>query len=229
MNQFHQIESPSLENAAKEGVMVYHMVRENQSYRSMACLSKLIRVVFQQDMYKCSKDKARAIVSNVFEPMIISEIMSELDKAAFVTISTDASNFKAIKIFPVMIRYFIPTKGVRTRLIEFSSEPGETGEIIFDLVDRTMIKWNIHEKTVAFCADNAPVNFGSIERTGDRNVFARLKAKYGDNLLGIGCLMHICHNTLDSGRSEALPHDIEAVLVKIYKHFHIYHCLEKMV
>jgi len=42
----------------------------------------------------------------------------------------DASNKKDIKIVPVIIRYFQPEFGIKVKLLEFKSVPGETTEIL---------------------------------------------------------------------------------------------------
>lgn len=46
-----------------------------------------------------------------FEPMVFSQIQQELERAHFVSVSTDASNRKAIKMFPVLFRYYLPKEG----------------------------------------------------------------------------------------------------------------------
>ena len=53
----------------------------------------------------------------------------ELGKANFVTVTIDASNRKEIKLVPVVVRYFVPDIGVKVKLLEFKSLPGETAEM----------------------------------------------------------------------------------------------------
>lgn len=103
--------------AAKEGMQVYHAVRHNQSFHSMQCTSDIIRTVYNEPTFTCSYTKATAILTGVFEPMILSQIKNELNEALFVCISTDTSNHKEIKMYPVIARYFLPLEGVKTRLI----------------------------------------------------------------------------------------------------------------
>lgn len=205
--------------AAKEAVQVYHMLQHNQSFESMKCTSKMIRDVYGETDFKCSATKAAAIVSGVFEPMIISQIESELEKAQFITMSTDASNHKELKMFPILIRYFLPTEGVKTRLIELQNLPGETGEQIFAMLEAAWSKWNIQNKMIAYCADNAPVNFGSVDRTGDKNVFKRMQDVFNNNLIGMGCLAHILHNTPHDACLTNIPYDFNQILTLIHKQF----------
>jgi hypothetical protein len=59
----------------------------------------------------------------------------ELKRAHFVCISTEASNRKAIKMFPVLFRYYLPKNGVKTRLVELKRLPGERAKQIVDLLN----------------------------------------------------------------------------------------------
>lgn len=58
-------------------------------------------------------------------------------------------------------------------------------------------------------------------RRGQNNVYALLKKELGRNIIGIGCGAHIVHNTIQHA-VDVLPIEIEALVVKIYKYFHIY-------
>lgn len=50
--------------AAMEAVFVYHTVKENQTFTSTNCMSKLIRTIFsEKDDFKCAETKAEAILS----------------------------------------------------------------------------------------------------------------------------------------------------------------------
>jgi hypothetical protein len=73
------------------------------------------------------------------------------------------------------------------------------------------------EKLVAFCADNAPVNFGGPNHQGENSVFSRLRARQ-ESLVPIGCPAHILHNAARKA-SENLPIDMEAIIFKIASHF----------
>lgn len=147
-------------------------------------------------------------------------ILEDLSKCNYVSISTDASNHGYIKIFPVLVRYFIPTVGVHIRVLDVSSEPGEKSEIIANLIRSVAREYGLDIKVVAFCGDNAKVNFGGITRGGKNNVLSRLK-EWFPHLIGIGCTAHIAHNSLKHA-CNALPFDVEYIVVKIYSHFYIY-------
>lgn len=212
---------PHLINAAKEGMQVYHMVRHNQSFESMKCTSEIIRCVYDQKQFACSATKARAIVTGVFEPMILNQIENELEQALYVCLSTDTSSHNEICMYPIIARYFLPLQGIKTRLIDFSNLFSETGKDIFDVLKMTYETWKIGDKISSFCGDNCPTNFGTVDRErGKKNVFARLKEALGDNLVGIGCTAHILHNAPEDACLNVLPFDIQHILVLIYKQFY---------
>lgn len=84
-----------------------------------------------------------------------------------------------------------------------------------------MKNYQIENKVIVFSADNAPTNFGSIHRTGDKNVFKQLKEKVNPHMIGAGCVAHIVHNAIESA-CDQLSIDVEYVAVKIYTHFYRY-------
>lgn len=98
--------------------------------------------------YSCSRTKAEAIVCKVLAPFSAESIAPELNQCRFGTLLTDASNHGNIKMFPVMVRYFVPTSGVRVELLEFTAEPGETGEITFNVLKRTWEAHGLEKKVV---------------------------------------------------------------------------------
>lgn len=205
---------------ACEATWTYHLIKQSHSFRSSDCSSKIFRTCFKMLKFSCGRTKCEAIVTDVLAPHVETMIANELEKCSFVCISTDASNHGSTKIFPVAVRYFLPTVGIRVRLLEFSAEKGETSEIITALLMKTAEKNNILKKIVAFAGDNAKTNFGGETRGGQNNVFARLKKEF-PHLIGVGCAAHIVHNTLKYA-CDAMPFDVESTVVKIYSHFYIY-------
>lgn len=206
--------------AAREGVWAYHSVQSNHSFRSSDCASKLLRTCFDIENFHCARTKNEAIVTNVFAPHAEGVLQAELSERNYICLSTDASNRKSTKMFPILVRYFIPTIGVRVKLLEFSTEKGETSEIISSLIIATAEKKHIINKIAGFCGDNCPTNFGSRDHQGKNNVCYRLKERI-PQLLGIGCCAHISHNTLKHA-CDCLPIDIECIVVKIYSYFYIH-------
>jgi hypothetical protein len=84
-----------------------------------------------------------------------------LSKSNFVTI-IDASNRK--EVVPCVVPYFIPEQGVKVKLLDFSSVPGETKEILTYYLLSDVKKHDLSKKVVGFCGDNCNTNFGGIKR-----------------------------------------------------------------
>ncbi|XP_031626296.1 uncharacterized protein LOC116342721 [Contarinia nasturtii] len=145
----------------------------------------------------------------------------ELESCNFVSIATDASNHGAIKMFPVVVRYFAALEGLKTKVLDLSDQKGETADIIVNLLSVTANNYDIENKIVVFSGDNAPTNFGSVHRTGSKNVFKQLKQRFNANMIGAGCTAHSLHNAIGNA-SDKLDIDVEYIAVKIYTHFYRY-------
>lgn len=176
---------------------------------------------FFNPKFTCARTKCEAIVTNVLCPYIMNQVKTELKDANFVTVFTDASNHKDVKLFPLMIRYFVPLAGVKVKILDMQSLPGETAQTICKFLVDALQRHGLTEKVVGFCADNANTNFGGLKRRGRNNVFAIMQDDLGRKLLGIGCAAHIVHNAIQTA-GDCLPIDVEAVIMKIYYYFYIY-------
>lgn len=208
------------ELAIAEATYVFHTIAHNQTFRSLDCTSKLIRTFFEPK-FTCARTKAEAIVRNVLAPSSVHEMLRALQDVNFLTVFTDASNHKDIKLFPIVIRYFDQIEGIQLKLLDCVSLPGETSEIVATAVSDTLEKYKLEAKVAAFCADNAPINFGGLQRRGTNNVFSKLKDSVNKPIIGVGCNAHIVHNTMQTA-ADLLPIDIESVVIKLYGHFHVY-------
>lgn len=203
--------------SAREGVWAYHLIKSNHSFSSSDCSSKLLRTCFGIENFHCARTKCEAIATNVFAPYAEKVLQTELSDRNYICLSTDASNHGNIKLMPVVVRYFIPTIGIRVKLLEFTTATGEKSENISSLIIETAEKKQIVNKLVGFCADNCPANFGTREHRGENNAYYHLKQRI-PKLFGIGCCAHIVHNTLKHA-CDYLPIDIECITVKIYNYF----------
>ncbi|KAL4126194.1 hypothetical protein QTP88_010420 [Uroleucon formosanum] len=223
LNFFKKTDSPSskdFEVTAAEATWAYHTVQESHSFRSNDCASRLIQTCFEQK-FKCARTKSEAIVVNVLAPMAIHELNDHLHKANCITLLTDASNHGSTKLFPVLVRYFLPYEGVQVKILDFQEQPGETSDIIVDYLKQVLTKNELTSKIVAFCGDNTNCNFGGKNRKGVNNVYAKLNTSLGRTLIGIGCGAHIIHNAVKTA-ADCLPVDFECIIVKIYSFFYIY-------
>lgn len=209
-----------LQVAASEALFVYHSIIHNHSYRSLDCTSNLIQTLYEKK-FTCKRTKAEAIVKNVLAPFYISELKNKLVSVHYVTLFSDASNHKDIKLFPTLIRYFDKKNGIQTKLLDFVSLPGETSELISESILNLIQEHDLQNKFVALCADNTNTNFGGLSRKGHNNILARLKTKLKKEIMGIGCAAHIVHNAMQT-TCDLMPLDIENIVVKLYSHFYIY-------
>ena len=206
--------------AAKEATFAYHSAVHNLSFKTADCSSKLISKLFEPK-FSSARTKTEAIILNAIVPLAAEELKNDLKEINFVTLTADASNRKDVKVIPVMVRYFWPEEGVKSKLLDFHSVPGETADIITNCLVSTLKKNDLTQKIVAYCGDNCNTNFGGVKRKGKNNVFSYLKKELGRNIVGVGCGAHIVHNCIQTA-VDVLSIEVEALVVKIYKYFYIY-------
>lgn len=164
--------------AAFEGAWAYHVVNANNSFLSTDCTSELFRECFGMKNFHSARTKMEAIVKNIIAPVGETIVKEDLLNCNYVTSTTDASNHGNTKLMPVMVRYFKPTEGVRVKMLEFTSVPNETSDTISSLLISTAEQNNIAEKVAGFGGDNCNTNFGSVERSGENNVYHKLPGIY---------------------------------------------------
>jgi hypothetical protein len=83
----------------------------------------------------------------VIATMAIDELHEKLSKSNFVTITIDASNRKEeVKTAPCFVRYFAPEQGVKVKLLDFQSVPGETKEILTNYLLSVVKKHDFSKK-----------------------------------------------------------------------------------
>lgn len=206
--------------ALAETVFAFHTVVHNQSFRSMDCTSKIIQRQFQKK-FSCARTKTEAIIKKVLAPFAISELKQELENVDFISIFSDASNHKDVKLFPTIIRFFSLNSGIVVKILDVVSLPGETSELISTHLIEILNNFNLTNKLVAYCADNANTNFGGVARKGTKNIFHILNEKVPQKILGIGCSAHIINNAIQTA-TDLLPIDIDTIINKIYSHFYIF-------
>lgn len=206
--------------AAKEAVFSYHTARHDFSFNSTTCTSKLINNLY--DPKFCSaKTKSEAIIVNIIAPDIFESVIQKLQQVNFITVIIDASNRLDKKLVPILVRFFYKNE-IETKLLEFQELPGETSVILSEYIFKALEKYKLTEKVICFCADNTNTNFGGVKRKGTENVFTKLQSKMDRPLIGIGCAAHIVHNCVHSAVNKLPALDIECVIVKIFKYFHIF-------
>jgi hypothetical protein len=127
---------------------VYHAVKHYHSYNSTDCGLKLDAIVFPDSsitkQLACSRTKSEALVECVLAPKSVEGIVSDLTSVSDVSctprlfsVSTDASNMKNRKHFPVCLQYFC-VDGVRKKLLDFVEQNSETSNEIADMIMATL-------------------------------------------------------------------------------------------
>lgn len=208
--------------AAVEGVWAYHVVKANHSstFASSDCASKILRTCSDVTKFHCARTRCEAIAVNVLAPYSNNVMKAELEKFHYVCVSVDASNCGNIKLMPVVVRYFLPTIGVRIKMLAISSEKGETSLILTKLIKQTIENYQLNDKFVGLCGENCATNFENREHGGVQNVYACLKP-WKPDLIGIDCATRIVHNALKSA-CDTMPFDVECVVDKIFSEFYFY-------
>jgi hypothetical protein len=133
------------------------------------CLSTLIKKIYEPK-FSSARTKSEAIITNVLSPYILGEVTEDLNKMKSITVNSDASNKKDIKLFPIVVRYFLPNCGVQDKIIDFISLPGETCDLQCAMLNEVSDKFALQNIIVALCADNTNTNFGGCKRLGKNNV-----------------------------------------------------------
>lgn len=223
------ISSSSPENnkiAIAELTIAYHTVKHHQSFRSADCGNKLYPALFADSKiatkFSSARTKSAALINGILGPYALETVITEARTKTFYSISTDASNHKAIKMFPVILQYFSEKEGILQKLVRLDHLNDEKAETIANYCIETVRKLNLESSCcTAFCGDNANTNFGGLQRRGVNNIFFKLKRNFAASIEGIGCPAHILHNCVQTA-ADTLKIDVECIVLKIYNYFSIY-------
>lgn len=206
--------------AAQEALIAYHTARHNLSFRSNDCLSKIIKCVFETK-YGMARTKTGVVITKLIAPMINSSVDSLIETVPFASLIVDTSNHKNIKMLPIVMRCFDPLNGIINKLLCIEILKDEKSTTLSQTVLKVMDEKSLREKLVGITADNTNVNFGGVNRRGTENLFRKLQNELKREIIGCGCLAHIAHNSISAG-CEVIPIELDAIAVKIYKHFCIH-------
>ena len=134
----------------------------------------------------------------------------ELKLAGFFPIGSDASNKGNKKLFPVTVRYFSRTEGLKDGLLDFYNDNDETSQAIADQL-KTIIEGNeLNLKYVSsYSADNASVNYGK-----HPSLFQKLKQQ-NNNIVPANCNCDVMNNTIKYAL-KAFSFDVESFVIKCY-------------
>jgi hypothetical protein len=143
-------------------------------------------------------------------PHLVAMENRDLNEISCSSASTDGSNHGSLKQFLVMVQYFHKVHGNTFILIDLNSTSNEKSETTANYITRTLKDHGLLTKSIAFSGDNTNINFGGINRSGNKNIFHALKYKLKKELVGFGCPAHILQHGPDT-----LSVDIECIVMKI--------------
>ena len=215
------------EVAAAEATMAFHTVKHHYSYKSNDCTSTLMAKIFPDSStakkFSCARTKIEAIINNVLAPASVQCVLNDIEKHEIMHlgVSTDGSNHKSTKLFPIVIQYFDwKNGGMQSKLLDVRSLKDETSLTIANEVKETLKKRRLFDKCISFTGDNCNTNFGGIHQKRRNNVFTHLKSEV-PTLVGVGCPAHILNNCLHHGVNQ-MSLDLESIIYRTYQHFSIY-------
>lgn len=211
--------------AVVEATLGFHILKHHMSFNSSNCTTDLLKHMFEDSEtakhLSSAKTKTAMIGKKVIAPYCISKIIESISNISFISIFTDASNHNSEKMFPILIQYFTINEGICSKLINLKTLPNKKAQTICYLLIKTLKKWNLVDKCIAFSADNCNTNFGGVRRAGTENVYSLLNREMQKNLIGIGCPVHIIHNAAKKGL-DTISIDVQSIIMKIYNHFLVY-------
>ncbi len=176
-------------------------------------MSNIIQQIADSN-YSSSASKSAAICKGLFGTKAEQELRSDLEKVNHIAIAFDSSSIHNIKVLPLLAIFFHRRKGLQHRLLALVDlKQGGTADCTVWAIKKVLEIYRISHKISAIVADNCPTNFGSVDRQGPNNIFQQLTEeynfikkfnsnfnnsifRYGDKLIGVGCLAHIVNNAL---------------------------------
>jgi hypothetical protein len=141
-------DSESNKIAANEALVAYCAVRHGQNFRANFYLSTLIKKIYEPKLFS-ARTTSEVIITNVLSPYISGEVIEDLNKTKSITVSLDGSNKKDIKLFPIVVWYFLRNCGVQDIIIDLISLPGETSDLQSAMLKEISDKFALQTKIVA--------------------------------------------------------------------------------
>lgn len=181
------------------------------SFKTRYCTSKLVKELFKPN-FSVAHTRTEATIVSVISTYIFNEMLSDLKSVNYITVSTDCSNKKDVKLTPT-VRYFILHDAVNVKLLYFKEVLSETNDISPYHIFEDIQKYSLESKIFSLCADNNNTNFGVL--IGEcMECFSKKQQTLERAILGIGCSAHIVHNTVQTACTILLV-DVQAITVKL--------------
>ncbi|KAK7901223.1 hypothetical protein WMY93_017992 [Mugilogobius chulae] len=101
-------------------MFAYPLVQHINSFRSVDCAAGLLQKFYDQ-RFTCTRTKAEAIVTSVIAPYAMELLKEDMTTATLISVAADTSHHKAVKLIPIVIRYF-NLRGVKDKILDFMSD-----------------------------------------------------------------------------------------------------------
>lgn len=139
--------------------------------------------------------------------------VTELKSVGYFGLGLDASNKGNKKLFPLTVRYFSRSDGVKDHLLDFYLDSDEMSAAIADRIKGIIQQHDLDLGLVsAYSADNASVNYRK-----HVSVYRKL-ALIQKHLIQANCKCHILNNCVKYGL-KATSFDVESFVIKVYNSF----------
>lgn len=200
-----------------ELVATYHGVMHHHSYASQDCGNKLLTKLCPDSSIaskiSCGRTKATSYVENILGPKAQEMCVADLKSAGFFGIGSDASNKGNKKLFPITVRYFSRSEGLKDRLLDFYNDNNETSAAIAGKLKEIIEDNELSLQSVSsYSADNASVNYGK-----HSSVYQKLLQR-NENIVQANCNCHVMNNCVKFGL-KAFSFDLESFVIKCYNSF----------
>ena len=201
-----------------EVVEVCHGVRHHISYNAQDCSIKVMKCVIDDSeivkKMSCGRTKASAIVNNVLQPLALEVVLDKLQSGLPFAVATDASNKGNRKLFPVGVRFFTPSDGITSAIVDFYEDAFEDSRSVKQHLCRVLEGHRLSWKSVSsYAADNASVNYGV-----NNSVYQKLIAEENSEIIAAHCNDHILHNCAKNAL-KVLSFDVENLVLKVFSEF----------
>ena len=158
--------------AAAEGVFTHRTVKHNHSSALWIAQQNWSKSCSIKSFLLHALKQKRLHLTCWRLYIAINEMKSHIEQAKLITVVLDTSNHNPVKLAPVLLRYFLPSLGMKTIILDFqSSIKGETSDILAEYIMSALQAHHLQLKLLGFVADNSNTNFGGAERRGEKNIF----------------------------------------------------------
>lgn len=212
---FFTVDSDASLGATKaEMLFTSFLIQHNVPLSAADHAGHLFKVMFPDSkiakQYSSARTKTTAILKCMANKTC-SDLVANLKRMPFSLATDGSTDQNAVKLYPVVIKYFDETKGkILCALLSLKECTDNTGQGIFSMLNQEIEDKGLSWKNcVSFGCDNASTMLGHLN-----GVASHIK-KVNPNLYVQGCLCHLLHLCAKKAAKQ-LNCDVESLLIDIY-------------